>query len=46
MVKWFKIKGAVYANTLPTIMKLKEAKKFVRDFLGVKRLPNNTEFWL
>jgi len=33
------------AMSLPQEMKEKEARVWLRDWMGVKRLPNGTEFW-
>jgi len=45
MIGYFMLPGDVYAMSLPVKMNKKDAKAFVRKWLGVERLPNNVEFW-
>jgi len=42
----FRLRGSVYSMTVQKdCSSLKEAKQWVREWLGVKRLPAGTEFW-
>lgn len=42
----FHIIGAVYSNELPKPMNIKEAKLFIRNFTGIKRITiNNVEIY-
>jgi len=44
---WFKIPGEVYANDVffKKPVDLNHAKRYVRAWLGVTRLPRGTQFW-
>lgn len=37
----FHLIGAIYSNDLPKPMNLNDAKKFIREFTGLKRITNN-----
>ncbi len=39
-------KGDIYATEFYDVASIKELKQKARDWLGVNRLPNGTEFWL
>ena len=45
LVKWVYIPKSGSGMTLPEIMTLNDAKKFVRNYLNVNRLPKGVEFW-
>jgi hypothetical protein len=43
---YFKLPGAVYGNKFPTPQPSeKEARKWIREHLDVKRLPQGIEIW-
>jgi len=42
---YFKLPSAVYANGPIEVSNEREARQYVREFLGKARVPNGTEFW-
>jgi len=43
--KNFKLEGDFYSMGLPYQMNLLDAKQWIKNWLGVVRLPNNTEIY-